>query len=137
MITFLVAAGHRKTHRRLLTEPGGLRVAVRCYHEILAKRSTTQGTYIFTDFDRLDFWGLELAGEVFRVLTAAGARTLNDPARARQRYALLRGLHNAGINRFGVYRVEADEMPERYPVFLRNESAHEGPLSDLLPDAES
>jgi hypothetical protein len=137
MITFLVAAGHRKTHRRLLAGGDGPPVSVRCYHELFARRRIGRGTYVFTDFDRLDFWELELAAEAFRVIRTAGATALNDPARVRQRYALLRAMQREGINRFGAYRIEAGEMPERYPVFLRNESAHGGALTDLLPDADA
>lgn len=137
MITFLVAAGHRKTHRSLLEESGGPQAAVRCYHELFARRRTRLGTYVFTDFDRLDFWELELAADAFRLITSAGARALNDPARVRQRFALLRRLFCEGINRFGVYRIEAGELPKQYPVFLRHESGHGGPLTDLLPNVDA
>jgi hypothetical protein len=61
----------------------------------------------------------------------------NDPARTRQRYSLLRRLNREGINKFDVYRIEIGEMPERYPVFLRTESSHAGPVSGLLNDKAS
>ena len=46
---------------------------------------------------------------------------------------MLRRLHRAGFNRFNVWSVEAEEWPERYPVFLRTQSAHRGSLTDLIP----
>ncbi len=137
MIIFLVAADHRYTHQRLLTETGGPAVSVACYHEIFAKPQAPAATYIFTDFDRLNFWQLEVAAEAFRVIKSAGSLALNDPARVRQRYALLRRLQREGINRFGVYRIEAGEMPEHYPVFLRSEDSHRGPVSGLIADSQS
>jgi hypothetical protein len=50
------------------------------------------------------------------------------------RYPLLRALHADGINNFNVYRPEAGEWPERFPVFLRRESFHTGALTGLLHD---
>ena len=137
MIIFLVAAGHRYTHLRLLSETGGPAVSVACYHEILAKPQVPTGTYIFTDFDRLNFWQLEVAAEAFRAIKSSGSLALNDPVRVRQRYALLRQLQREGINRFGVYRIAAGEMPERYPVFLRSKSSHRGPVSGLIADSHA
>ena len=137
MIIFLVTADHRYTHQRLLTETGGPDVAILFYHELFANAQVPAGTYVFTDFDRFSFWQLEVATETFRVIKSSGSLTLNDPGRVRQRYALLRQLQREGINRFGVYRVEAGEMPERYPVFLRSEDSHQGPVSELLADSDA
>jgi hypothetical protein len=137
MIIFLVAAGHRYTHQRLLAETGGPAVSLVYYHEFFDSRQVPPATYIFTDFDRLNYWQLEVAAEAFRVIKSSGSFALNDPARVRQRYALLRQLQREGINRFGVYRIEAGEMPERYPVFLRNECSHGRPISPLIADSYS
>jgi hypothetical protein len=137
MIIFLVATDHRYTHQRLLNEMGGPAVSLVCYPEFFNRTQTPPGTYIFTDFDRLNFWQLEVAAEAFRVIKSSGSFALNDPARVRQRFALLRQLQREGINQFGVYRIEAGEMPERYPVFLRNESSHRGSISRLITDSQS
>jgi hypothetical protein len=48
------------------------------------------------------------------------------------RYGLLRRLFLAGVNRFNVYRVEEGIIPERWPVFLRCEGDHNGPMTSLL-----
>lgn len=107
------------------------------YDRLLRSSRLDRATYIFSDFDRLNFWELELAGKVYRRLAEAGMRVLNDPARVLQRCALLRTLHAGGINRFNVLRVEDGEAVTRFPVFLRTQSAHRGPLSDLLQDDEA
>jgi hypothetical protein len=62
---------------------------------------------------------------------------LNDPARVRTRFALLRALHEAGVNDFNVYRVDEGVKPSRYPVFLRRAAGHGKPLSELLADSDA
>ncbi len=108
------------------------------YHRVLRARSLPCATYIFSDLDRLNFWELELAARLYKTLHAAGLRVLNNPARVRLRFSLLRGLSAAGINQFNAWRVEDYERPSlsEYPVFLRTESAHRGNLTDLLHTPE-
>ena len=84
--------------------------------------------------DRLSLWQLRFAALAFRRMRDRGLRVLNDPARAISRWGLLRSLHLAGINYFNAYRVEESVRPRRWPVFLRAEGAHLGPISDLLHD---
>src|SRR5690606_35848011 len=93
-------AHHRHAARWL---PRGM-MRVISYDRLFAARRARTGTWIFSDFDRLDFWGLELAGRYARALRSAGARVLNDPALALQRAALLKQLNTAGINDFGAWR---------------------------------
>jgi hypothetical protein len=106
------------------------------YHRAFRARRLPRATWVFGDLDRLGFWELELAARLHRVLAAAGLRVLNDPARLRQRFDLLRALHVQGLNAFDVWRVVEGARPPRYPVFLRTECAHRGVLSDLLHDAQ-
>jgi hypothetical protein len=134
MLVFITATGHEFTTRKVLAEAGAPRAERTSYARLLNSRRLERGTYIFTDFDRLSPRELQFAAELYRKVLAAGWRALNDPARARQRYSMLRNLKSAGINRFGAYRLESGERPERYPVFLRNECDHFGPLTDLLGD---
>ncbi len=61
-----------------------------------------------------------------------GRRLLNHPTRSMRRYELLRNLYERGINTFNAYRVTEGRWPERYPVFLRLESDHGGPITPLL-----
>ena len=138
MILFVCTAAHRYTVTMHLPKFAGVPdFKVWSYDKLFRARFLPRATWIFTDFDRLSFWELELAARIHRNLVAAGQRVLNDPATVAQRFSLLRRLHRAGFNRFNVWSVEAEEWPERYPVFLRTQSAHRGTLTDLLPDRAS
>jgi hypothetical protein len=88
-------------------------------------------TYIFGDLERLAAWELRIAAQLYRSMTAAGLRCLNDPARAMSRVELLTALHDSGINPFGVARADSNPRPSRFPVFLRVECNHQPPSSDL------
>ncbi len=92
--------------------------------------------WIFTDFDRLRPVELRAAARVFRQLRDAGCVVLNDPAKVLQRTALLRALERKGINSFRTWRVEDEEFPDRFPVFIRGQSEHFGPLTELLNTAD-
>jgi hypothetical protein len=107
------------------------------YDEVFSAKSLPSGTYVFTDLDRLGTWELELAAIVYRVLKQAGAHVINDPAKARTRYSLLKTLHREGVNAFQVYRPSLGEWPERYPVFVRRDHFHSGVLSELIADEAS
>jgi hypothetical protein len=104
------------------------------YDALFASRQLPRAAWIFTDLDRLAPWDLELVAAVYRDLAAAGLPVFNDPARVKTRFALLRALHEAGINDFNAYRIDEGVRPERYPVFLRRAAGHGRPLSPLLPD---
>jgi hypothetical protein len=134
MITLLCTTAHSYTHAPLQASDR-FDFRVTSYNRALRSRTLPRGTYIFGDLDRLGFWELELAARMHRRLVAAGLRVLNDPARVLQRFALLARLHHDGYNDFAVWRVEEPARPARFPVFLRTQSAHRGPLSDLLHDA--
>jgi hypothetical protein len=134
MITMLCTSAHTYTTGPLQST-GRFEFRVLNYNRALRSRALPRGTYIFGDVDRLGFWELELAARLYRVLAGAGLRVLNDPARVLQRFALLARLHHDGFNRFAVWRVEEPARPDRFPVFLRTQSAHRGVLSDLLHDA--
>jgi hypothetical protein len=64
-----------------------------------------------------------------------GLSLLNNPAKVKTRYALLLALHRAGLNDFNVYRAEEINSSIRFPVFLRKNQLHDGPLTDLLHSA--
>lgn len=131
MIVILGTRAHAYTHETL-RDTGRFDLRTMPYDRALLSRYLPVATYVFTDMDRLGFWELELAARLYRSLRRAGQRVLNDPARVRDRFSLLRTLRERGINDFDAYRVEDERRPRRYPVFLRTESAHLGALSDLL-----
>lgn len=131
MIIFVFHRTQVKTHKAIL-KLMGRKVRVWSYDRFFRAWRHPRATYVFGDFDRLNAWDLELAARAFRVLAQAGARTLNDPARARQRYELLHHLHKEGVNGFRVRRVADSDGPDRFPVFLRTGSLHRGVWSELL-----
>ena len=104
------------------------------YDGLAAKHSLPGGTYIFADIERLDYSGMENAKRIWRALTEHRSRNLvlNNPVRSMRRYELLRTLHETGINQFDVYKLEDARRPKRYPVFIRKEDDHRGPISSLL-----
>lgn len=134
MLCFVTTASHAYTFTKLAAFDGVPRYRVWSYDRLFRSARLPCATWIFTDFDRLSFWELELAARVYRNVISQGLPALNDPAQVAQRFSLLRRLHRAGLNDFNVWSVEAEEWPDRYPVFLRTQSAHRGALSDLLPD---
>lgn len=134
MIRFAMTRAHAYTVKAFRRERAAPRVEVVPYDRLLAARRLARAVYVFTDFDRLGAWDLELAAVVHRRLAEAGVPVLNDPARVKTRYALLRALHEAGINAFNAYRLDECVRPARYPVFLRREAGHGQPLSGLLAD---
>lgn len=137
MIVFCVTAGHAYTLTGFL-EGRGRALLPRCriltYDELGQRRRLERGTYVFADIERLSGAGAERAAQVRAVLEAAGPgiRLLNHPTRSMRRYELLRALHAAGVNSFDVHRLAGGDPPGRYPVFIRSESDHAGPLTPLL-----
>lgn len=135
MITMLATSSHTYTHEPLKGN-GRFEFRMLSYTRAFRSDRLPRGTYVFSDLDRLSYWELELAARMYRTLKEAGVKVLNDPARLRQRHALLRALHHIGFNRFGAWHADDPGRPARYPVFLRTQSAHRGPLSDLLHDED-
>jgi hypothetical protein len=107
------------------------------YNELREMRQLARATYLFTDHERLAPADLMLARQLWDHLSDAGPpmRLVNDPSKALNRFDLQRRLFDEGINRFRTVRAnEPRETLEslRYPVFVREEKAHRGPLTPLL-----
>lgn len=134
MIRFVTTRGHGYTLNPLRGDAAAPRFERVDYDRLIAARTLPRRAHVFTDLDRLSSLDLELAASSYLCLARAGVRVLNQPARVKGRYALLRALHEAGINDFNVYRVDEGVRPERYPVFLRRQTGHAQPLSGLLGD---
>ena len=132
MIVFVSTADHAYTHKVLAAPEIPIRVSLVTYAELLRAKAVPRATYVFTDMDRLSLWDLRLAAFAYRRLRDQGVTVLNDPARVATRWGLLRRLHLEGINDFDAYRVEEGVRPRRWPVFLRAEGSHLGPMSDLV-----
>lgn len=134
MITFIVTPEHKYTLAYLKRSEFGNRIDIITYPELLQKRRLKAGTYIFSDIERLDHWELRFASDVYRILSNAGHGflALNNPAKVKTRYGLLRMLHRKSLNDFDVYRLDEAVSPTRFPVFLRREFDHGIPLSGLI-----
>jgi hypothetical protein len=140
MIVYITTWGHGRPMRSLSRGKFGFPappLRITSYERLLRTRRVPRATYIFADLERLAPWELKWAAELFRVLTQAGLRCLNDPARAMSRVELLRSLKSAGINPFDVLRADEQPRPARFPVFLRFEQDHDKPVSDLIANQDA
>ena len=136
MIVIVTTEPHKYTHAALGKWCGATDIQSLSYWKLFRRRLLPQATYIFTDFDRLSPWELELAANAWRTLAAAGCRVLNDPGKFRRRHAFLQLMYRRGINSFRSWSPELDETPDHFPVFLRTQAAHRGVLSKLLLTVE-
>ena len=134
MIRIVTTRGHGYTLEHVVRDRRAPRIERLDYDRLIRSRRLPRVPHVFTDLDRLSAFDRELAGIVYRRLRDRRVPVYNDPARVMTRFALLRALHDAGLNAFNAYRIDEGLRPERYPVFLRRESGHGRPLSDLLPD---
>lgn len=139
MIYLICREAHRYTSAPYfdhLRRTEGLRICVWSYEEAFRTNAVPVGHLIFADLDRLTPYLREAAARMALSLQQAvpEAAVLNHPARALERYPLLRALEAAGINSFTAARLDEGRPPERYPVFIRLEAEALGPESALLED---
>ena len=136
MITFIVAAHHQGTVaalRESVLAPLMPKTRAMSYDRLFSADRLMRGTYVFTDMERLAPSELRLASHYYRRLeTIRGMRVLNDPARVKTRFALLRALREAHVNDFDAYQADSMPRPRRFPVFLRIAAEHGMPLGDLV-----
>ena len=132
MIVFVVTPHHAYAVENLRDPSLGVEVRVMRPSAVLEAATLPRATYVFTDMDRLPLRLLRPLAERWRRLRDDGMRVLNDPARVLSRCGLLRRLYVTGYNGFNAYRVEEERLPERWPVFLRCDGDHRGPVSRLL-----
>jgi hypothetical protein len=137
MIFFLLcrAGNHTIRDSYLYQFPGiAERVRVFNYEGVFIQHELPSGCYVFTDLERLTPEARRGVSIFYDHLGKFGPRIrrLNHPTRSLMRYDLLRTMHQSGINDFDVYRVTEERRPQRYPVFLRREDDHAGPISVRL-----
>jgi len=135
MIVLITSRGHGYTLKSITNGKFGFptpAVTITRYERLLGARRFPKATYIFSDIERLSPFELRLAAELYRAMSAAGLRCLNDPAKVKSRLSLLQTLHRSGINPFNAYRADEYPRPTRFPVFVRFESDHGVPLSELI-----
>lgn len=114
--------------------PVGSALRIIPYEAMERMASFEPGSFVFTDFDRLSGAELERLGPLVAAIETNGGRILNHPARAIGRYALLRMLHDRGVNAFNVYKLDEWEQVDRFPVFIRAEAGHDKPLTEPVEE---
>jgi hypothetical protein len=112
-------------------------IQVCTYQSAFRRLSYPAGTLIFTDFEFLSGFEMMVAAEMAEAALRVDPanKVLNHPARACERYVLLRRLRAEGLNPTEITRLDAGERPTRYPVFLRLEDGAFGPETGLLATA--
>lgn len=139
MIVFLTTAACMNPLLSLSGQGFGVNlpeIRVESYESTVRQPRLPAATYVFCDLERLSAFELRIAGSLYLAVSRAGMRTLNNPARVRLRYELLRELASRGLNPFSVYRCDDHPRPGRFPVFLRFESGH-AMYPDLIQDQQS
>ena len=140
MIVLITSRRRGKTVQSLARGAFGVptpRVLTTHYERLFRAWYVPRATYIFSDFERLHPWELQLAAELYRAMKTAGLRCLNDPSLVMSRVELLTALERRGINPFGAYRGDEQPTPRRFPVFIRDEMGHSKPAPDLYGDQEA
>lgn len=137
MISFWVdAAGSFTMETYLATRGQQLvdRIQVRRYEQLAAHVEVPTGAHVFAALDQLGAGGLETVAALYDQLSerCPGDRLLNNPRRVWLRYELLTKLFGAGINGFRAYRASEVAEAPRFPVFVRGDSRHDGPLTGIL-----
>ncbi len=139
MIFFMLCrAGNHTIRNSYLYDFPGMRgrVQVVNYEGAVRQPVFPRGCYVFTDLDRASPGLMRGIVAFYDFLGTLGSavRRINHPTLSMRRYDLLRTLHERGTNDFDAYRAGEERQPVRYPVFLRRENGHDGPLSRLLRD---
>ena len=142
MIVFVSTHEHAYTLGNFLrSHRGALHRGViqMAYEEFLSWPRLPRGSYIFSDQDRLSSVVLAAVGQRWQQLRtrAPGLRCLNAPGRCLDRWALLDTLYRQGLNAFQARRLDTSLEGLRFPVFLRQEDGHAGPLTPPLPDLDA
>ncbi len=101
------------------------------YEDLVRERTVPTGTCVLSALDQLTGPQRAAAVELCESLPPT-ARVLNHPGRTLLRYDLLRKLHVRGVNDFRAFRLSDKIDSLRFPVFLREENAHRGNVSELV-----
>jgi hypothetical protein len=104
------------------------------YEKFPVWESFPAGVCVFMDLERLEPDELSLAVKLSDALrTRPESYTVfNEPRRYLGRFNLLKMLHTERINEFQTRRIHELNGNIKFPVFLRNESDHDGPVTPLL-----
>ena len=141
MITYLVTRSGAHAVRLppgFTLGPAAPHIEIISYERAVLRSEWQVGAVIFSDVERFYSTQVREVTELYnRLAETRRIRLINSPTRTMGRYALLRRLHEDGINSFDVYRADEQRVPKRFPVFLHGERDHRGPMSGLLRDQAS
>jgi len=137
MVRFILHADHQLTLRPYVERWAGeigRRIEIVSYDEIFRSARVPACSHVFSDLERLSDDHAERAGYLWSAIRKAApeVKLLNHPLLGMRRYELLRTLYEQGLNQFDVYRLTEARRPRRFPVFLRGENDHAGPVTELL-----
>jgi len=140
MLYFITMDDNRWTielFRRFIGDYLEFPVQILSYEEARAVDDFKDAGVIFCDIERFSGNSILDAQSLYDRAAAQGARRLlNNPCKVLRRFELLKEMHKQNINTFNVYRELKNANDFRYPVFIRNELDHYGPVSDLLYSPE-
>ena len=103
------------------------------YENLIQQKEFCSGTYVLAALDQLNPAMTQLLFEIHEQLTQIeGIRFLNNPRNTLRRFDLLNKLNLLGKNDFRAVRANGDLTGLRLPVFLREESLHDGAITPLL-----
>jgi len=133
---FISQRFYKHTVERLWTMPLGTQVEWLSYD--LANRVPFLDGIptAFVDMDRLGKIELAEATRVYHQLKGAGVPVFNNPTKVLTRLSLLKELAQRGYNDYDAYHYGDWDKVTAFPVFVREGSGHEGPLSGLLNSKE-
>jgi hypothetical protein len=136
VIHFVTTPGEVFTMQDYLSVRGAAltaRVRIVEYERLAEWTQLERGTYVLSALDQLSPAMLRLVDALVAQLEGSdGARFLNHPSRTLRRFTLLQTFARLGRNDFRAERVTGNHEALRFPVFLRSERDHGGPVSPLL-----
>jgi hypothetical protein len=139
MIQFVVPVDRDGTVREFMDHWGrevAGRIRIVQYDQLPRQAAFERGTYVLAGLEQLTPAMLSFVTAMRDQLAGTpGIRFLNDPRRTLRRFDLLSELSRLRRNVFRVARADGDLNDLHYPVFLRSERAHGGPISPLLHNA--
>ena len=137
MINIFISRGHTFTITPFLENwPNNVSASIRLfpYEHLHRIRSIQPGLFIFSDIDRLNSKQMESAIYLCKYIIKNYSEGLiiNHPQRVLTRYPLLNCLWKKGINRFRAFTMAERTAPMKFPVFIRRNHDHKGPLTGFI-----
>ncbi|MCC6243266.1 MAG: hypothetical protein IT353_10515 [Gemmatimonadaceae bacterium] len=109
------------------------------YDALRGQMTLDHRAHLFSGLDQLSVAERHAVADVWDQIAAAQPRVrlLNNPRRVRTRFVLLEALHAAGLNHFRVFRAKDADQVSRFPVFVRSDRRHDGPLTGLITSSRA